>query len=358
MRSISLCMIVKNEEEVLAGCLESVQELVNEIIIVDTGSTDRTKEIAAEYTSQIFDFEWIDDFSAARNYSFSKATGEYIMWLDADDILLPKDQEAFRTLWSDLTDEVDVVSMYYHTSLDSAGRPLYLYRRNRVVKRSKNFRWQGAVHEYLEFGGNIVDSDIAVTHRKGDKTVTISDRNLRIYESYVASGRELTPRDMFYYANELKDHGKFERAKSYYMEFLQSEKGWVEDNIRACQYLADCCKAEGDMEAYRAHLFRSFQYDRPRPEFCCLIGDLLTEDRNYHAAAYWYEQALDYEGKELPGFSVPAYTTWYPYLQLTLCYSRIGSLDQAKSAHEKAVSYNPDHPSVRYNTAFFEKLSL
>ena len=66
-------MIVKNEENVLKRCLDSIYDLMDEIIIVDTGSTDRTKEIAAEYTDKIYDFTWVYDFSAARNFSFSKA---------------------------------------------------------------------------------------------------------------------------------------------------------------------------------------------------------------------------------------------------------------------------------------------
>ena len=74
MKTISLCMIVKNEELVLGRCLESIKDLVEEIIIVDTGSTDKTKEIAKLYTNNIYDFKWINDFSAARNFSFSKAT--------------------------------------------------------------------------------------------------------------------------------------------------------------------------------------------------------------------------------------------------------------------------------------------
>ena len=76
MITISLCMIVKNEEKVLARCLDSIADLMDEIIIVDTGSSDNTKEIAKKYTDKIYDFAWIDDFSAARNYSFSKATKE------------------------------------------------------------------------------------------------------------------------------------------------------------------------------------------------------------------------------------------------------------------------------------------
>ncbi|MBQ2578818.1 MAG: glycosyltransferase family 2 protein, partial [Lachnospiraceae bacterium] len=87
MVSISLCMIVKNEEMVLERCLESIHDLVDEIIIVDTGSTDDTKSIAAKYTRLIYDFSWVDDFSKARNFAFSKATGDYIYSCDADEVL-------------------------------------------------------------------------------------------------------------------------------------------------------------------------------------------------------------------------------------------------------------------------------
>ena len=79
MKSISLCMIVKNEEEVIGRCLESVKDIVDEIIIVDTGSTDNTKKIVSKYTNKIYDFEWKDDFAAARNFSFSKATKDYMV---------------------------------------------------------------------------------------------------------------------------------------------------------------------------------------------------------------------------------------------------------------------------------------
>ena len=83
MVKVSLCMIVRNEEKVLERCLKSVADIVDEIIIVDTGSIDRTKEIAADYTDKIYDFLWCDDFSAARNFAFSKGTGEYFLWMDA-----------------------------------------------------------------------------------------------------------------------------------------------------------------------------------------------------------------------------------------------------------------------------------
>ena len=95
MVSISLCMIVRNEEKVLGRCLACVQGFADEIIIVDTGSTDRTKEIAFSFTDKVYDFKWKDDFAAARNFAFSRGTGDYLFWLDADDVIR---QEEWRKL--------------------------------------------------------------------------------------------------------------------------------------------------------------------------------------------------------------------------------------------------------------------
>ena len=89
MSTLSLCMIVKDEEPVLERCLESVRGLFDEIVVIDTGSVDRTREIALSFGAFVYDFPWRDDFSAARNFSFSKATGNYLFWMDADDVLPP-----------------------------------------------------------------------------------------------------------------------------------------------------------------------------------------------------------------------------------------------------------------------------
>ena len=113
MISISLCMIVKDEEKVLARCLDSVKDAVDEIIIVDTGSRDGTKEVAGGYTGYIYDFPWQDDFSAARNEAFSKASMEYCMWLDADDVLPGGSAEKLLQLKEELPTDTDMVMMPY-----------------------------------------------------------------------------------------------------------------------------------------------------------------------------------------------------------------------------------------------------
>lgn len=117
MVEISLCMIVKNEEKVLARCLDSIAGLMDEIIIVDTGSTDKTKEIAGKYTDNIYDFEWIDDFAAARNFAFSKATKEYIYSADADEVLDEENYRLFADLKEVLLPEIEIVQMKYGNQL-------------------------------------------------------------------------------------------------------------------------------------------------------------------------------------------------------------------------------------------------
>ena len=87
MSTISLCMIVKDEEKVIERCLNTVIDIVDEIIIVDTGSQDSTKDKVKKYKADIYDFPWQDDFAEARNFAFSKARMDYILWLDADDVL-------------------------------------------------------------------------------------------------------------------------------------------------------------------------------------------------------------------------------------------------------------------------------
>ena len=117
MVSISLCMIVKDEERVLKRCLDSLQGLMDEIIIVDTGSKDATREIAARYTDKIYDFPWIQDFSAARNFAFSKASCDYIYSADADEVIDEENRERFKALKEALLPEIEIVQMYYGNQL-------------------------------------------------------------------------------------------------------------------------------------------------------------------------------------------------------------------------------------------------
>lgn len=356
MITISLCMIVKNEEDVLARCLNSVKKAVDEMIIVDTGSTDRTKEIAASLGAKVFDFEWINHFAAARNYSFKQATSEYILWLDADDVLLPEDLERLLELKQRKDFNYDTVTMKYHLSFDENGNPTYSYRRNRLVKRSMNFQWIGPVHEYLSVYGNSFHSDVAVTHRKVRHA---SNRNLDIYVARLEQGEEFTPRDQFYFANELRDHARYEEAIKWYDLFLEGKKGWVEDNIAACSRKSDCYAELKKNDLAIRSLLQTLEYSPPRPDFCYQLGNLFFHDKRFPEAIYWYSQALSTSKYTSDmSFHNPATATWLPYLQLTVCYDRLGNMEQAVAHHKQAKAINPNHPSIIYNDNYFQEKGL
>lgn len=358
MITISLCMIVKNEEQSIARCLNSVKGLADEIVIVDTGSTDKTKQICRQYTDRIFDFEWVDDFSAARNFAFAQATQDYIFWLDADDVLSEDDQEKFRKLKETLSPDVDAVSMEYHLSFDAEGKPNFSLRRYRLVKRSASFRWVGAVHEYLEVSGKLYHSDVAVQHRPTSSTDP--HRNIRIYERMLAEGRTFSPRDLYYYANELKDHARYEEAIEYYEKFFATEQGWVEDLIAACNKLAECYKQLNNERKELQSALRALQYDYPRAETCCRIGDVFFRNADYHTAIFWYTAAIASVNVK-PGqpqmFRNAAYETWIPHLQLCVCYYRIGSHLLAYMHNEYAGKYIPNDERIVRNRAFLAPLA-
>ena len=165
MITISLCMIVKNEEAVLARCLDSLRGLMDEIIIVDTGSTDNTKEIALKYTDKVYDFSWCDDFAAARNFSFSKATMEYIYAPDADEVLDEVNRRRFAMLKAAMLTDIEIVTMKYITpdefnTVQNANCDI----RPKLYKRLRTFSWINPVHETVRLDPIIYDSDIEIKH--------------------------------------------------------------------------------------------------------------------------------------------------------------------------------------------------
>ncbi|HWR61518.1 MAG TPA: glycosyltransferase family 2 protein [Clostridia bacterium] len=356
MITVSLCMILKNEEDVIARCLESVKGLVDEIIIVDTGSTDKTKEIVGKYTDNIFDFEWIDDFSEARNFSFSKATQDYILWLDADDILLSEDMTRFKELKETLDVSVDSVTMKYNIAFDEYGNVTYSYRRNRLVRREKNYKWIGFVHEYLAVAGKILNSEVAVTHQKAKHS---SGRNLEIYQRKLEEGVEFTPRDILYYGNELYDNGRYDDALKYYNEFLDSKKGWVEDNIKVCRKICDYYRTQKKEEEVRKYAYRTFEYAAPRAEACCRLGFSFLQEKKLDQAVFWYELATKLEKpKDSWGFFDDACWTWLPHLQLCVCYDKLGKRELAYEHNEIAAKYRPMDERIQYNKRYFKGLGI
>lgn len=352
MFTISLCMIVKNEECIIERCLDSVQHVVDEINIIDTGSTDRTKDIVQNYTSRIYDFIWCDDFARARNFSFQQATKDYILWLDADDVITREHQQKLLQLKHSLYPNVDAVSMDYDIALDADGSVESREKRYRLVKRQCHFQWYGAVHEYLEVSGQLYHSDIAVTHLPLKRDV---HRNIRIYERLKKEGYSFSARDTFHYANELKNHQRFLEAINQYHRFLDSVTGSADDKIQACLSLADCYQELHDVKQANQVIVQSLLYDRPRPETCCRMGQFFMEQFKNKEAIYWYSQALQQPSEQLFSIHKPVFSTWLPHLQLSLLYNRLHLYENAHQHNELARQFKPNDPRILDNRKYLLK---
>lgn len=354
--TISLCMIVKNEAETLFRCLSSVADAVDEIIIADTGSTDGTKDIALGFTDKVYDFIWIDDFSAARNFSFSKAKGDYIMWLDADDIISPQNADKLKDLKATLPENTDIVYMPYHIRFDEEGKPTYTYYRERLVKKSKNPVWVEPIHELIQISGKCEYIDIAVEHRK--IRANPLGRNLKIFEKQLAQGKKLSPRLTYYYGRELMFNRKYVDAVIVFNNFLDGGDGWFENCLSACKDLSVCYEMLNDYDSAFAAAFRGFVYSVPRGDLLCRIGDLFAKKKDLENAKYWYLLALNCKKPTLSlGFLEEDYYGYIPAIELCVICFKQGETEEAVSYNELAGKIKPYSAAYAYNKRFFESIN-
>ena len=357
MISISLCMIVKNEQSVLARCLNSVLKAVDEIIIVDTGSNDATKEIAFRYTDKVFDFVWCDNFSAARNFSFSKAACDYILWLDADDVFLPQDLDALISFKASAEKILNAVYMRYNVAFDESGKPVFWFYRERLIKNHLGFKWQGRVHEAISCPQPTECSDIAVTHKSAKKEY--GKRNLLIYEKQLALGELFSPRDEFYYGRELYYNGYYDKAVLVLEAFLKSGLGWEENNVEACRICAackieQCCNSDALIS-----LLNAFAYAPVKAEVCCDIGNLFLRQKQYEKALFWFHSALTLRENGLNGGFVSADASGFiPAIGLCICYDALGDYTKANEYNEIAGSCRPLSSSYLYNREYFKQKTV
>lgn len=356
MVKISLCMIVKDEQDVIERCLKSVAKAVDEIIIVDTGSSDDTKKIARLYTEKIFDFVWTDDFSAARNFSFSHAHHPYLMWLDADDVVTEENVKKLLSLKDQLDiSPADVVYMPYEIAFDENSKSVFTYYRERIVKKSANPVWIEPVHEVISVSGKSIYSDVAVQHRK-IKT-NASGRNLKIIQKQLDSGNKLSARLSYYYARELMFNDRLDESIAAFENFLTRKDAWSENCISACEDLSSCYEQRGDNpNAFKA-AFAAFYYSPPRAKTMCRIAELFLKQDRLQEAEYWYLSALS---TPLPtyslGFVEADYHGYIPAVSLCVVYDKLGRKDDAEKYNEIAGSFKPNSPAYLYNKKYFNTL--
>lgn len=292
MPTISACMIVKNEEALLERCLNSLGQIPDEIIIVDTGSSDNTIKIARKFTDKVFTFKWCDDFSAARNFSLSHATCDYIYTADADEVLDDENRNRFMILKQALMPEVEIVEMLYSNQLsfnttsnfDAEYRP-------KLFKRLRGFSFIDPIHEVLRTEPIVFRSDVVISHCP---TSNHGSRDLALLAKIVHSGQKLSSRLEMMYARELFIAGEaadFEAAAGYFFGVLDDNDSSEERLRRALCVVAKHASFKGDADML-LKICSPIVLGNPPCEVCCALGDYYYKRGDAASATRWYFTAF------------------------------------------------------------------
>jgi len=287
---LSLCMIVKNEETYLKGCLESVKSLVDEIIIVDTGSTDKTVEIARSYTSKIYFFEWVHDFAKARNESIKHATREWILYLDADERLPKTYHTPIRNLLNRKEFGAYMLNLKcYSDPKDKSKFEIAVYRR--IFKNYKGIQFQGKVHEQIYYslqkiGAVTGSTDILIEHLGYAVSKDIMDQKMQRNLELIQKNIEEDPEDSYAW-HQLS--GTYVAMKDYEKAYMPALKAISLPNITPSTK-ARCYNILGMIAAYYKEFYRC--------RFFCRESIRLAKvqlQAYYYMADSFYVQGI-YEG--------------------------------------------------------------
>ena len=345
--TISLCMITKNEESYLEQCLNSVKDIVDEIIVVDTGSKDKTKEIAKKFNAKIFDFKWIDDFSAARNESLRHATKDWILVLDGDEIISRNDLGKLR----DMLLDKECVGYYftirtYTNDSRAAGwisskddiyaeskcaSGWYATKLIRLFRNNPSIKFKGVVHETIDPLINtlgIVKDAIFPLHHYGRFKTNGSNGKKQLYKK-LGEAKLVQKPDFHSYAQlgiQAQESGDYEKAIEMFKKSIELDnsyfKAWL--NLGACLINLDRLE-EAQVALQNA------------------IG-LNPEDHSAHN-----NLGIVYSKLNKPSLAIEEFLVAIrlnprnasTYLNLGLVNDSIGAKDRAYEAFKKAIELNP-----------------
>lgn len=286
---ITLSMIVKNEEKFLPGCLESVKDVVDEIVIVDTGSSDRTKEIALSYNAKIFDFEWVNDFAAARNEALKHCNGKWILYLDADERLSEESKKNLRQLLMNVPEDIGgiICTLESDHSLISGKSEIH---RGGYPRLFRNFGYPkisftGRVHEQitpsiLALGKSLIFSDIVIHHLGYNRSREEMEQKIKRNYSMLIQHVKEEPLNAYawYQLGQTLAHMRLIKEAEETIRFA-IESGNLSNSV--------CASA------------------------CATLAQLTGNQRKFDEALYWAEKSLEKAPEQMYATHLKAYALMY-----------------------------------------------
>lgn len=351
--NLSICIITKNEEQNIARCLQCLKPYDFEIIVVDTGSTDGTKDIALTYTKHVYDFAWCDDFAAAKNFAVSKATNPHIMVIDSDEFVEKIDEKQLELLIS--------------TKPDAVGR---IQRRNLLTRKGEHqeniewinrifakdkFHYKGRIHEQLTtIDGQVYDAyraPVVIVHtgydlseadrkKKAERNITLLQQELELLEQEAEEENSKATEQIPYILYQL--------GKSYYM---------AEDYAVACEYFSRGLSYDLNpkleyvidmVETYGYALINSGQSETAlffeniyeefgnSADFQFLMGLIYMKNARFEDAVQEFQKATGHTQCRMVG--VNDYMANY---NIGVIYECLGRVREAREFYEKCMAYEP-----------------
>lgn len=345
-KTLSLCIITKNAENDLKNCLESVKNIVDEIVLIDTGSTDNTKKIALEYNSKIYDYNWQDSFSEARNFALSKVKTDWVLILDSDEVLIDKSDRIKEIINA----HYNKIPMYFvdiltYTNPENEEYSLY-QKKIRLFPNHSNIKFEYSVAEEIYHPEGIKNLEsfdahgIVIKHFLNGGTKSKSPRNVPILKKEIRKNPE-----SFYYnylmGKECIQHGLLSKAFTSYQNALSSDE--EKDSVYLSEICTDIIKIlykQGNREEALNECLRRESICKNNPEYWLTYGYLAIKENDFSTA----EKAL-LKSMEInpPAHSIIVNIdtiTWKPELLLGYTYLRLKNYEKAKVYLEKALEHN------------------
>ncbi len=361
-------MIVKNEEEYIERCLESVKDIVDEIVIVDTGSSDKTVEMAKAYGASVYHFSWNNHFGDARNASLDKASGDWILILDADEKLHQEDQQTVKEVLHN--DKADAYYLRIHSYLSQKETDKLIDARLSLFRNNKNYRFKGAIHEEIassiiahgKYGNEgIISTDIRILHYGYlEQTIQKKQKKKRNKEiiSQELSRDKNNPFLQYALAVEYLQENNFKQAKSLLLTLLQK---WNSKHFLYSDALYKLCISLKELKDYTSCLTwlkKGIQLFPDYTDLHYVKGAVELEQGNWNTAVSSFLTCISLGSTPDKYFSFDGVGTYRAWYALGMVYEAVNQTEQAINAYLMSLKHNSQFTDALFQLIQFSLRKL
>lgn len=346
---LSVCMIVRDEEKVLERCLKSIYEIADEIIVVDTGSVDNTKDIALKYTDNVHDFEWVQDFSKARNFAASKATSEWILVLDADEYVDREDFKEFKEKLKLNPPKMDINAIEIVNFTGKEAETAALNRHSRLYKNNGKIKFFRPIHELLqdEDGSTLYGLvELKVFHTGYMEDVVEEKKKTERNLDILLAKEDKTGIDYFYIGNEYNGLGETEKAIRYYQLSYQNREAIDVDYLtKLLVFLIDALyRKKRDSESLA--IIKDAEEAYPHlADYKYYKGLIYLRKKDYRKAKSIFTFIVD-NAEQLQVDHSMEQKEQLPLMHLAGIYEKEGDIQKAVEYYSRAISFNQSNDGL------------